>query len=102
MARKKNSRSSNWLLRQERDKYVRKARQEGYRSRAAYKLEQLHQRDRLFNTGDVVLDLGASPGSWSQFAAQSIGPRGAIHKSTRSPGRRGLSQTPKALLDERS
>ena len=78
MARKKNSRSSNWLIRQERDKYVRKARQEGYRSRAAYKLEQLHQRDRLFNTGDVVLDLGASPGSWSQFAAQYIGPRGRV------------------------
>ena len=78
MGRKKKSKNSNWLIRQKRDEYVRRARLEGYRSRAAYKLEQLHQKDKLFKPGDVVLDLGASPGSWSQFAARQIGPNGRV------------------------
>jgi len=78
MARQNRSKTSNWLKRQRRDRYVRQAHREGYRSRAAYKLEQINLRDHLFNPGDVVLDLGASPGSWSQFAIGKVSPGGRV------------------------
>ena len=62
--------SKEWLRRHVSDPYVRKARQEGYRSRAAYKLLELDQKHSLFKPGMTVLDLGAAPGGWSQVAAQ--------------------------------
>jgi 23S rRNA (uridine2552-2'-O)-methyltransferase len=60
------------------DSYFRKAKQEGYRSRAAYKLLELQQRFRLFKSGDLVVDLGAAPGGWLQIAARSVGPQGKV------------------------
>ena len=66
MGTKRTSRSRAWVARQEKDPYVRKARASAYRSRAVYKLEQLHQKDRLFRRGMVVVDLGAAPGSWQR------------------------------------
>lgn len=60
------------------DPYVRQARTEGYRSRAAYKLEQLDARDRLLRPGLTVLDLGSAPGGWSQLAASRVGRSGRV------------------------
>ncbi len=67
-----------WLERQARDPYVRRAREEGYRSRAAYKLLELDRRHRLLRPGMTVVDLGASPGGWSQVAARRVGRRGRV------------------------
>jgi len=61
-----------------RDHYYQKAKQEGYRSRAAYKLLELQERYRLLRAGDAVVDLGAAPGGWLQVAAKIIGPKGKI------------------------
>ena len=60
------------------DHYVRKARKEGYRSRAAYKLLEIDQKHSLFKPGMTVLDLGAAPGGWSQVAAQKVKPGGKV------------------------
>jgi 23S rRNA (uridine2552-2'-O)-methyltransferase len=60
------------------DSYFQKAKQEGYRSRAAYKLLELQQRFRLFKSGDLVVDLGAAPGGWLQVAARSVGRQGKV------------------------
>lgn len=60
------------------DTYYRKAKQEGYRSRAAYKLLELEQRFRIFNPGDRVVDLGSAPGGWLQVAAKLVGPKGKV------------------------
>jgi 23S rRNA (uridine2552-2'-O)-methyltransferase len=60
------------------DPYVRRANSEGYRSRAAYKLMEIDERDHLLRPGMVVADLGAAPGSWSQVAAERVGPKGRI------------------------
>ena len=70
--------SGRWLARQKRDPYVRDARSSGYRSRAAYKLEELDRRCGLLRHGMRVLDLGAAPGSWAQYAASRIGPNGVL------------------------
>ncbi len=61
-----------------RDSYYKKAKQEGYRSRAAYKLLELQQRYRLLKPGDTVVDLGAAPGGWLQIAAKIVGQNGKI------------------------
>ena len=61
-----------------RDTYYKKAKQEGYRSRAAYKLLELQQRFRLMRPGDVVVDLGAAPGGWLQIAAKFVGQSGKV------------------------
>jgi 23S rRNA (uridine2552-2'-O)-methyltransferase len=61
-----------------RDRYYKKAKQEGYRSRAAYKLLELQQRYRLLKPGDAVVDLGAAPGGWLQVAAKIVGQNGKI------------------------
>jgi 23S rRNA (uridine2552-2'-O)-methyltransferase len=72
-------RSSNaWLREHVTDPYVQRAKAEGYRSRAAYKLLEIDDRDRLICPGEVVVDLGASPGGWSQVAARRMGGRGRI------------------------
>ena len=60
------------------DRFYKKAKQEGYRSRAAYKLIELRQRFRLLKPGDLVIDLGAAPGGWLQVAARSIAPNGKV------------------------
>ena len=64
---KKNKISKNWINRQRKDIYVRKSKIEGYRSRAVYKLEEINQKFKIFFNGASVLDLGAAPGSWSQY-----------------------------------
>jgi 23S rRNA (uridine2552-2'-O)-methyltransferase len=60
------------------DRYFKKAKQDGYRSRAAYKLVELQQRFRMINSGDRVVDLGAAPGGWLQVAAKLVGPNGKV------------------------
>lgn len=60
------------------DSYYKKAKQQGYRSRAAYKLIELRQRFRLLQPGDLVVDLGAAPGGWLQVAAKSVAPHGKV------------------------
>jgi 23S rRNA (uridine2552-2'-O)-methyltransferase len=60
------------------DRYVRKAKEEGYRSRAAFKLRELAQQDRLMLPGMTVVDLGSAPGGWSQIAAEMVGPKGRV------------------------
>jgi len=76
MARSKTSRA--WMQEHVSDAYVRRARREGYRSRAAYKLLEIARADRLIVPGMTVVDLGAAPGGWSQVAAQLAGPRGKV------------------------
>lgn len=70
--------SQRWLKEHFADPYVKKARAEGMRSRAAYKLEELLQRDRLLKPGMVVVDLGAAPGGWSQQVRKSMGDSGRV------------------------
>ena len=70
--------SKQWLRRHVTDRYVKQARSQGYRSRAAYKLLEIDKRDRLLKPGMRVLDLGAAPGGWSQVAAQKVKPGGAV------------------------
>lgn len=60
------------------DPYVQKAKAQGYRSRAAFKLGQIDAKDRLFRPGSRVVDLGAAPGGWSQLAAARVGPKGVV------------------------
>ncbi|MGM0590824.1 MAG: SAM-dependent methyltransferase [Halobacteriota archaeon] len=60
------------------DHYYNKAKQEGYRSRSAYKLKQLDEEANLLSTGDTVVDLGAAPGGWLQIASEAVGPSGAV------------------------
>lgn len=55
-----------------------KAREQGYRSRAVFKLEEIEQKDRIFKPGQFVLDLGAAPGGWSEYAIQAVGDRGRV------------------------
>jgi 23S rRNA (uridine2552-2'-O)-methyltransferase len=77
MSRRSGS-SSRWKQRQERDPYVERAVKEGWRSRAVFKLAQIHEKERLLKPGMRVVDLGASPGGWSQYAARIVGPKGRI------------------------
>ncbi len=60
------------------DEYVQRAKREGYRSRASYKLLEIQEKDRLIKPGQVVVDLGAAPGGWSQVAASIVGERGKV------------------------
>ena len=76
MARSKSS--HRWLQEHVSDPYVKKAQAEGMRSRAAYKLEELVERDQLLKPGMVVVDLGAAPGGWSQWVRQALGDRGRV------------------------
>jgi len=69
---------SKWMQERQRDHYFRKAKQEGYRSRAAYKLKQINNRYHLIHRGDTVVDLGCAPGSWSQVAAELVSPEGRV------------------------
>ena len=71
-------RGKAWMQEHVADAFVRRARAEGLRSRAAYKLSQIAERDGLLKPGMVVVDLGAAPGGWSQIAAQCVGSRGRV------------------------
>ena len=70
--------SKAWLNEHVHDHYVQRARSEGYRARAAYKLVEIDDRDRLLRPGMAVVDLGAAPGSWSQVVSQRLGGRGQV------------------------
>ena len=72
-ARKRTLSSQKWLERQLNDPYVARARREGYRSRAAYKLIEIDEKNHLLKPGQRVVDLGAAPGGWSQVAARKVG-----------------------------
>ncbi|MBM3512568.1 MAG: RlmE family RNA methyltransferase [Alphaproteobacteria bacterium] len=71
-ARGRTASSNRWLQRQLNDPYVRRAKAEGYRSRAAFKLAELDERFRLLKPGHKVVDLGAAPGGWTQYAVERV------------------------------
>ena len=75
---KRTRSSSRWLAEHESDPYVRQAREQGWRSRAVFKLEEIQRSDRLIRPGMTIVDLGAAPGGWSQFAARLLDGRGRI------------------------
>ena len=77
MSRPRRS-SGSWRDRQERDPYVLKARRDGFRSRAVYKLEEIDRKERLLRPDMVCVDLGAAPGGWSQFVTQKLKGRARI------------------------
>src|SRR5436190_6173482 len=70
--------NKQWLRRHVTDPYVRKAREQGYRSRAAFKLIEIDEREKLLRPGATVIDLGAAPGGWSQVAAERVKPAGKV------------------------
>ncbi|MBI5910262.1 MAG: RlmE family RNA methyltransferase [Betaproteobacteria bacterium] len=76
MSRSKTSKA--WMREHVNDPYVQRARAEGYRSRAAYKLLELDEKDRLLVPGQLLVDLGAAPGSWSQVALARLGSKGRV------------------------
>jgi len=76
MARSKSS--AGWLKEHFDDYYVNKAKQDGYRSRAIYKLQEIDEKDKLFSQGMTVIDLGAAPGGWSQWATHKVGDEGRV------------------------
>src|SRR5512147_3267445 len=75
---KRTKTSKAWMREHVNDPYVKRAQSEGYRSRAAYKLAQITERDKLLRPGMIVVDLGAAPGGWSQVAAQGVAPGGRV------------------------
>lgn len=74
----KGTSKNNWLARQQKDPYVKQAQQSHYRSRAVYKLIEIDERDHVFKQGQMVIDLGAAPGSWSQYVGEKIGEKGQL------------------------
>ncbi|QCI20517.1 23S rRNA (uridine(2552)-2'-O)-methyltransferase RlmE [Buchnera aphidicola (Brachycaudus cardui)] len=78
ISQKKSKSSHRWLSEHFQDAYVKKAQKNKIRSRAWFKLEQLDKSNKLFKSGMNVIDLGSSPGSWSQYAMQKIGKKGRI------------------------
>ncbi len=75
---KRSKTSKQWMREHVNDVYVQRAKSEGYRSRAAYKLLEIAARDKLLKPGMVVVDLGAAPGGWSQVARAQVGARGLV------------------------
>ena len=69
---KKNKISKNWVNKQRRDTYVRQSKVDGYRARSAYKLKDIDEKFRIFKGGMSVVDIGAAPGSWSQYVAKVV------------------------------
>lgn len=79
MTNKKRSRSSGrWLERDRKDAYTQKAKDQGFRSRASFKLLEIQQKDAIIKEGMIVVDLGAAPGGWSQVAVQWVGKKGKV------------------------
>jgi 23S rRNA (uridine2552-2'-O)-methyltransferase len=77
MARRSKS-SGRWLQEHFSDPFVQRAKSEGWRSRAVYKLEEIDKKERLLKPGAFCLDLGAAPGAWSQYAARKVGEKGRV------------------------
>jgi len=77
-ARGRKASSTRWLQRQLNDPYVAAAKRDGYRSRAAYKLIEINEKGQFLQSGDLVVDLGAAPGGWSQVAAERVKPGGKV------------------------
>jgi len=75
---KKSHSSKQWLKRHVNDPYVQRSKREGYRSRSAYKLTEIDERDKLLRAGMTVVDLGAAPGGWSQVLAKRVGAGGRV------------------------
>lgn len=76
MGRSKSS--AGWLKEHFDDQYVQRSKEDGYRSRASYKLLEMNEKDRLFRPGMTVVDLGAAPGGWSQIAIEKVGDNGVV------------------------
>ncbi len=76
--RRRKAKSKAWLARQNNDPYVQRARKHGYRARAAYKLEEIDLKHRLIKPGQRIIDLGAAPGSWSQYVIHKVGTQGQL------------------------
>lgn len=72
------AKNKRWLERHLNDNFVKKAQDQGYRARSAFKLEQIDKRDNLIRPGQLILDVGAAPGSWSQYASKKIAKNGRI------------------------
>ncbi|KLK94927.1 ribosomal RNA large subunit methyltransferase E [Microvirga vignae] len=77
-ANKRSLSSQKWLERQLNDPYVARAKREGYRSRAAFKLLEIDEKYHILKPGQRIVDLGAAPGGWSQIAAKKVGPKGKV------------------------
>jgi 23S rRNA (uridine2552-2'-O)-methyltransferase len=77
-ANKRSLSSQKWLERQLNDPYVARAKREGYRSRAAFKLLEIDEKFKILKPGQKIVDLGAAPGGWSQIAAKVVGPKGRV------------------------
>lgn len=77
MGRRSRS-SGRWLKEHFADPFVQRAQREGWRSRAVFKLEDIDRREKLLKPGQIILDLGAAPGAWSQFARKRVGSRGRV------------------------
>ena len=69
---KKNKISKNWVNKQRRDTYVRQSKVDGYRARSAYKLIEIDEKFKIFKGGMIVIDIGAAPGSWSQYVSKTV------------------------------
>ena len=78
MSKNKSKSSKQWLKEHFEDEYVLRSQQDGYRSRAIYKLIEINKKDKLLKTGMTVVDLGAAPGGWSQYAATQVGKAGNV------------------------
>ncbi|WNO62094.1 23S rRNA (uridine(2552)-2'-O)-methyltransferase RlmE [Rheinheimera sp. MMS21-TC3] len=76
--KKRSASSSRWLQEHFADHFVQKAQKLGLRSRAAFKLEQIQQQDKVFKPGMTVVDLGSAPGSWSQYSVSVVGDKGTV------------------------
>jgi len=75
---KRTRTSKAWMQEHVNDPYVQRAKKEGWRSRAAFKLMEIDEKDRLLHRGEVVVDLGAAPGGWSQVAVKCVGNEGLV------------------------
>jgi len=69
---------TRWYREKKREHYYKEAKRKGYRARSAFKLKQIHERFKVFSDNDVVIDLGAAPGGWSQVAKEYVGKHGTI------------------------
>jgi 23S rRNA (uridine2552-2'-O)-methyltransferase len=78
MTKKKLTSKKQWLKDHVDDEYVRRAQRDGYRARAVYKLQEIDERDHLLKPGQTVVDLGAAPGSWCQYAVSRLGKQGRL------------------------
>lgn len=78
MSQKRRPSSARWLAEHREDPYVKEAHRLGYRSRAVFKIKEINEKDHILKAGQVVVDLGAAPGGWSQYARPLLGPKGRL------------------------